>query len=125
MQRMTIVGLAAVFGVLVGNQLPRSGSAGYVVITGVIKDTEAANEYLQKIRPYLEDKCEAKGLVLDRNTDIREGKRRAHRDPFTMVVRFSSKQAAIACYEDAEYQQLKLIGKPYLEWNFRITEGRV
>ena len=46
MKKTAIVGVvAAAIGLAVGSQLPKSGTAGYAVITGTTKDREAAKEY--------------------------------------------------------------------------------
>ena len=43
MKKTAIMGvLGAAIGLVVGSQLPKSGTAGYVVITGTKKDREAA-----------------------------------------------------------------------------------
>jgi hypothetical protein len=49
MKKTVIVGVAAAaIGIVVGSQLPKTGTAGYVVITGTTKNREAAKEYFQK-----------------------------------------------------------------------------
>ena len=59
-------------------------------------------------------------MVLDRNTDIREG----DQGPLTVIARHpKGKNAVIKCYESDEYQRLKAIRAPYTDWNFRITQG--
>ena len=95
------------------------GKAGYVVITGTTKNREAAKEYFENINEFTKS-CGFTTLVLDRDTDIREGEK----GPLTVVVKHpNGKQAAIECYESDEYQRLKAIRAPYTDWNFRITEG--
>ncbi len=50
MKKTAIVGVvAAAIGLVVGSQFPRSGTAGYVVITGTTKNREAAKEYFQNV----------------------------------------------------------------------------
>ena len=94
------------------------GKAGYVVITGTTKNREAAKEYFENINEFTKS-CGFTTLVLDRDTDIREGEK----GPLTVVVKHpNGKQAAIECYESDEYQRLKAIRAPYTDWNFRITE---
>ena len=124
MNKTAIIGVAAAaLGVFAGTKLP-SGNAGYVVITGTTKNREAAKEYFDKAPDYVKKTCGADFLVLDRKTDIREGSRRGDNGPLTLIARFHSKQAAIDCYESAEYQSLLPIRKPHTNWNFRITEGK-
>ena len=61
-------------------------------------------------------------MVLDRNTDIREG----DKGPLTVIARHpKGKNAVIKCYESDEYQRLKAIRAPYTDWNFRLTEGKL
>tara|TARA_Y100001968_G_scaffold109340_1_gene98899 strand:- start:619 stop:771 length:153 start_codon:yes stop_codon:yes gene_type:complete len=49
MKTNAIVGFAALtIGIIAGYQLPKSGTAGYAVITGTIKNREAAKEYFAK-----------------------------------------------------------------------------
>ena len=125
MKTTAIVGVAAAaIGLVVGSKLPTSGTAGYAVITGTTKDREAAKEYFQNINQFSKE-CGFKTLVLDRNTDIREGSKRGDGGPLTVIARHpKGKDAAIECYESDEYQRLKAIRAPYTDWNFRITEGK-
>ena len=120
MRKTAIVGVvAAAIGLVVGSQLPKSGNAGYVVITGTTKNREAAKEYFQNVRQVTK-KCGLTTFVLDRNTDIREG----DQGPLTVIARHpKGKDAIIKCYESDEYQRLKAIRAPYTDWNFRITQG--
>ena len=121
MKKTAIVGVvAAAIGLVVGTQLPKSGTAGYVVIAGTTKNREAAKEYFQNVNKVTK-KCGLTTLVLDRNTDIREG----DKEPLTVIARHpKGKDAVIKCYESDEYQRLKAIRAPYTDWNFRITEGK-
>ena len=73
MKTTAIVGVSvAAIGIVVGSQIPKSGTAGYAVITGTKKNKEAAKEYFQNITKFSKE-CGFTTLVLDRNTDIREG----------------------------------------------------
>ena len=121
MKTTAIVGVAAAaIGLVVGSQLPKFGTAGYAVITGTTKNREAAKEYFQNINQFSTE-CGFTTLVLDRNTDIREG----NSGPLTVIARHpKGKDAAIKCYESDEYQRLKAIRVPHTNWNFRITEGK-
>ena len=125
MKTTAIVGVAAAaIGLVVGSSLPKTGTAGYAVITGTTKDREAAKEYFQNINQFSKE-CGFTTLVLDRNTDIREGSKKADSGPLTVIARHpKGKGAAIKCYESDEYQRLKSIRAPYTNWNFRITEGK-
>ena len=115
-----LVVFTAAIGFIVGSQLPKSSSAGYVVITGTTKNREAAREYFQNVNQVTK-KCGLTTLVLDRNTDIREG----DQGPLTVIASHpKGKNAVIKCYESDEYQRLKAIRAPYTDWNFRITEGK-
>ena len=125
MKTTAIVGVAAAaIGLVVGSQLPKSGTAGYAVITGTTKNREAAKEYFQNINQFSKE-CGFTTLVLDRNTDIREGNKKGDGGPLTVIARHQKgKDAAIKCDESEEYQRLKAIRAPYTNWNFRITEGK-
>ena len=125
MKTTSIVGVAAAaLGVVIGTQLPKFGNVGYAVITGTTKNREAAKEYFQNINKFTQ-KCGFTTLVLDRNTDIREGSKRGDGGPLTVIARHpKGKDAVIKCYESEEYQRLKAIRAPHTVWNFRITEGR-
>ena len=113
---------AAAIGLVVGSQLPKSGTAGYAVITGTTKNREAAKEYFQNINQFSKE-CGFTTLVLDRNTDIREGNKKGDGGPLTVIARHpKGKDAAIKCYESDEYQRLKAIRAPHPNRNFRITE---
>ena len=125
MKTTVIVGVAtAAIGLVVGSQLPKSRTAGYAVITGTTKNREAAKEYFQNINKFSKE-CGFSTLVLDRNTDIREGNKNGDGGPLTVIARHTKgKDAVITCYESDKYQRLKAIRAPHTEWNFRITEGK-
>ena len=125
MKKTAVVGaLTAAIGLFVGSQVPKSGNAGYVVITGTTKDREAAKEDFQNVHQVTKN-CGLTTLVLDRNTDIREGRGKGKGGPLTVIARHrKGKDAVIKCYESDEYQKLKAIRAPYTTWNFRITEGK-
>ena len=126
MKKTAIVGVvAAAIGLVVGSQFPKSGTAGYVVITGTTKNREAAKDYFQNVHQVTK-KCGLTTLVLDRNTDIREGNKRGDGGPLTVIARHpKGKDAVIECYESDQYQRLKAIRAPYTDWNFRLTEGKL
>ena len=126
MKKTAIVGVvAAAIGLVGGSQLPKSGTAGYAVITGTTKDREAAKEYFQNVNQFTKE-CGFTTLVLDRNTDIREGNKRGDGGPLTVIARHpKGKDAVIKCYESDEYQRLKAIRAPHTNWNFRLTEGKL
>ena len=121
MKKTLIVGVtAAAIGLVVGAQLPKSGSAGYAVITGTTKNREAAKDYFENINQFTKE-CGFTMLVRDLNTDVREG----DQGPLTVIARHpKGKEAVVNCYESAKYQKLKAIRAPYTDWNFRITEGK-
>ena len=121
MKKTAIVGVvAAAIGLVVGTQLPKSGTAGYVVITGTTKNREAAKDYFQNVHQVTK-KCGLTTLVLDRNTEIREG----DKGPLTVIARHpKGKAAVIKCYESDKYQRLNAIRAPYKDWYFRITEEK-
>ena len=125
MKTIAIVGVAAAaIGLVVGSQLPKSGTAGYVVITGTTKNREAAKEYFQNVNQITKE-CGLTTLVLDRSTDIREGNKKGDGGPLTVIARHpKGKDAVIKCYESDRYQRLKAIREPHTNWNFRITEGK-
>ena len=125
MKKTAIVGVAAAaIGIVLGSQLPKSETAGYVVITGTTKNREAAKEYFQNVNQVTKE-CGLTTLVLDRNTDIREGNKKGDGGPLTVIARHpKGKDAVIKCYESDRYQKLKAIRAPYTDWNFRITEGK-
>ncbi len=115
---------AAAIGLVVGSQLPKSGTAGYVVITWTTKDREAAEEYFQNVNQFTKE-CGFTTLVLDRNTDISEGNKKGDGGHLTVIARHQKGKAAlIKCYESDEYQRLKAIRAPYTDWDFRLTEGK-
>ena len=120
MKPTAIVGIAAaVIGLLVGYQLPKSGTAGYAVITGTTKNREAAKEYFQNVNQFTKE-CVFTILVRDLNTDCRE----EDEGPLTVFARHPKvTDAVIKCYASNEYQRLKAIRAHYTDWNFRITEG--
>ena len=125
MKTTWVVGIAAAsLGLVLGSQIPKSGTAGYAVITGTTKNREAAKEYFQNVNQFTK-KCGFTTLVLDRNTDIREGNKKGDGGPLTVIARHPKGRDAIAnCYESDEYQRLKAIRAPHTNWNFRITEGK-
>ena len=125
MKKTAIVGVvAAAIGLVIGSLLPKSGTAGYVVITGTTKNREAAKEYFQNVH-LVTKKCGLTTLVLDRNTDIREGNKKGDGGPLTVIARHpKGMHAVIKCYESDEYQRIKAIRAPYTNWNFRLTEGK-
>ncbi len=125
MKTTAIVGVAAAaIGLVVGSQLPKHGTAGYVVITGTTKNREAAKEYFQNVNQVTKE-CGLTTLVLDRSTDIREGNKKGDGGPLTVIARHpKGKDAVIKCYESDRYQRLKAIREPHTNWNFRITEGK-
>ena len=87
--------VATTIGLVLGSQLPKSGTAGYVVITGTTKNREAAKEYFQNVNQVTK-KCGLNTLVLDRNTDIREGEQ----GPLTVITGHpKSNNAAINGHE--------------------------
>ena len=125
MKKTAVVGLvAAAIGLVLGYQLPKSGTAGYVVITGTTKNRDAAKEYFKNVHKVTK-KCGLTTLVVDRNTDIREGRKKGDGGPLTVIARHpKGKDAVIKCYESEDYQKLKSIRTPYTNWNFRLTEGK-
>ena len=125
MKTTAIVGFAAAaIGLVVGSQLPKSSTAGYVVITGTTKNRESAKEYFQNVNQITKE-CGLTTLVVDRSTDIREGNKKGDGGPLTVIARHpKGKDAVIKCYESDQYQRLKAIREPYTNWNFRITEGK-
>ncbi len=69
---MLVIILKAEILLAVGSQLPKSGTARYEVNTGTTKNRESAKEYLQNVHK-ITKKCGLYTLILDRNTNIREG----------------------------------------------------
>jgi len=126
MKKTALVGIvAAAIGLVVGSQLPKSGTVGYVVITGTTKNREAAKEYFHNVHQVTK-KCGLTTLVLDRDTDIREGSKKGDSGPLTVIARHpKGRDAVIKCYESKDYQRLKAIRAPHTNWNFRLTEGKI
>ena len=121
---MLLAILFTVIGFVFGAEVPKaSKTASYVVITGTTKGLKSTEESLQEAQILMQSTCKSEFLVIDRNTDIREGKKRAQQGPLTIIIRFDSKQTAVDCYESEGYQRLLQIRKPYSEWNLRITDG--
>ena len=83
MKTTAIVGVAAAaIGLVLGSLIPKSGTAGYAVITGTTKDREAAKEYFQSVNQFTKE-CGFTILVRDLNTDIKEG----DKGPLTVIAR--------------------------------------
>ena len=98
MKKTAIVGVAAAaIGLVVGSQLPKSGTAGYAVITGTTKDREAAKEYFQNVNQVTKESG-LTTLALYRSTGIRDRYQKGDGAPPTVFERHTKgKDEVIKC----------------------------
>ena len=90
---------------------------GYWIETGKINSPEIKT-YLEAIEKWLPT---VGGKFLIRNFESIE--KEGGMGPFTVVIRFSSKLAAISAYESLEYQEMIPMRTPFSEIQLSITEG--
>jgi len=76
----------------------------YVIVSYDIEDPEGYQEYVQSVTPLLQ-RHGGEVLVADFNAKALEGKAR----DVHILLRFPSKQAATAWYEDPDYRPVKKI----------------
>ena len=86
--------------------------AGYLIFHNRVTDPQKMAEYVGKAVPTLE-KYGAELLVLDENVEVIEGELPL---PRTVVVRFESRETAMAWYNSPEYQEV-------LPMRLEATEG--
>lgn len=91
---------------------------GYWIANNMVHDAETYEKYkAANAAPFA--RHGAKFLVRGGTQQTREGTT----FPRTVVLEFPSYEAAIACYEDPEYQVAKDIRAPISEGNLMIVEG--
>ena len=91
---------------------------GYWIANNMVHDAETYEQYkAANAAPFA--KHGAKFLVRGGSQEVREGTM----FPRTVVLEFPSLDAAIACYEDPDYQHAKSIRTPISEGNLLIVEG--
>ena len=90
---------------------------GYWLATGRINDPKGFMAYAAAAEPYLE-KCGATMFIRDAHTDVREGSP-GH---LTVLVEFTSVEAARAAYEADEYQEMIRLRTPNSDACFSILE---
>lgn len=92
--------------------------AGYWVIRGNLRDAAALDEYAAKFKP-IATRYEVSIIAgKDRSRTV-EGPEYGR----NLIIRFASYEAAVACYEDPEYQALlPLVGQAQ-ERELVILEG--
>ena len=118
MKKTIFVGLIlGIAGLVIGYKVPKDKNVGYVMISGRITNPEQASKYFARVGDVVFKGCGAKSLVLDYETDVREG----YDGPFTVLAQFSSKKAAQDCYE-GDYQNIIPLRKGAIDMNFRIVE---
>ena len=93
--------------------------SGYWVVRGsAIKDEDALKQYGQMWAPIAE-RYGAEIIAGKGSIDTREGPRH----PRHLIVRFPSYQDAVACYEDTEYQEAKIVANKAYDRELVILEG--
>jgi uncharacterized protein (DUF1330 family) len=91
---------------------------GYWIVRVSVRDEERYPEYLAAARPAFE-KFGANFIVRGGAFDAMEGSSRGR----NVVVEFSDRATALACYNSPEYQAAKAIRQKYAEADFLIIEG--
>ncbi|MFC6636925.1 DUF1330 domain-containing protein [Sulfitobacter sp. JBTF-M27] len=75
--------------------------AGYWIIRGSVSDTQALEEYARRYNA-IGERFGGRYLTAGGKHQIREGREFDR----VVIVEFDSFDRAVACYEDAEYQEL-------------------
>ena len=97
--------------------MPKDKNVGYVMISGRIINPEQVGKYFEAVNDVVVKGCGAKTLSVDFENDVREG----YDGPFSVLSKFSSKQAVIDFYE-GPYQELIPLREGAIDMNFRIVE---
>jgi uncharacterized protein (DUF1330 family) len=91
---------------------------GYWIVNNLVHDAEAYGRYKDaNAAPFA--RHGAKFLVRGGTQETREGTT----FPRTVVLEFPSYAAAVACYDDPDYQTALAIRAPAAEGNLLIVEG--
>ena len=91
---------------------------GYWIVRVSVHDEQRYPEYLAAARPAFE-KFGANFIVRGGAFDTMEGSSYGR----NVVVEFSDRATALACYNSPEYQAAKAIRQKYAEADFLIIEG--
>jgi uncharacterized protein (DUF1330 family) len=93
--------------------------AGYWVVRGgAIKDQDALQAY-GKLWPTIAERFGAEIIAGKAGIETREGPE----FPRQLVIRFSSYEQAIACYEDPDYQEAMKLAHQAYDRELSILEG--
>ena len=93
--------------------------AGYFVANYTITNQAGYSEYLAAVGPILQAHG-AESIVIDRASDLLEGPA----GPVTIVLRFTTKAAALAWYNSPEYQAIVHLRTDNTEGVATVTEGK-
>jgi uncharacterized protein (DUF1330 family) len=93
--------------------------AGYFVANYTITNQAEYQEYLASVGPSLQAHG-AESVALDRDSDLLEGSA----GKVTVVLRFASKEAALAWYESPEYRAVRHLRTDNTEGVAAIAEGK-
>jgi len=91
---------------------------GYWIVRVSVRDEARYPDYLAAARPAFE-KFGARFLVRGGAFQAMEG----HARERNVVVEFTDRATAIACYQSAEYQAARTLRQKYAESDFIIVEG--
>jgi uncharacterized protein (DUF1330 family) len=90
----------------------------YWIVRVSVRQPERYPDYLAAARPAFE-KFGAKFIVRGGPFELMEGDARER----NVVVEFTDRETAMACYRSAEYQNAKAIRQQYADADFIIVEG--
>jgi uncharacterized protein (DUF1330 family) len=91
---------------------------GYWIVRVSVRDAARYPDYLAAARPAFE-KFGANFLVRGGACDVMEGSARER----NVVVEFTDRATALACYRSAEYQAARALRQACAESDFVIVEG--
>jgi uncharacterized protein (DUF1330 family) len=90
----------------------------YWIVRVSVRDAEGYPDYLAAARPAFE-KFGARFIVRGGAFETMEGSARDR----NVVVEFSDREIALACYNSAEYQAARIIRQRYADTDFIIIDG--
>ncbi|HTX82238.1 MAG TPA: DUF1330 domain-containing protein [Streptosporangiaceae bacterium] len=93
--------------------------AGYFVANYTIRNQAEYQEYLASVGPSLKA-YGAENIVIDRNSELLEGSA----GKVTVVLRFATKDAAMAWYDSPEYRAVRHLRTDNTEGVGVIAEGK-
>lgn len=93
-------------------------SKAYWIVRVSVRDEQRYPEYLAAARPAFE-KFGAKFIVRGGAFETMEGNARER----NVVVEFTDRATAAACYQSPEYQKAKALRQKYADADFIIIEG--